>query len=397
MKTDSDARTLQVSKEEWRIISAAVEGWLGAGIISAEEAQKLRNSCAGEGPASADEGPASASEGPASADEEPASAGEGPASGRKTVARYSFAIASFCVFLSVALLLTDEGLIALFAKLFNAPALATSIGLAIVAGGLFWQGARVRIRSPDKTYAIGTIFFWGAFLTALSIGYLGRVLEESDYFYLELLVPALLMFAAIGYGVLALWLRSDIIWLFSLLSLGHWFAYETDRVSSLEGWFGMNLPLRFVLFGAVITLCGAYLFSRWKSRSELLSPTMAVGLLFFFLALYATSICGNYPGYECDELTPIQVFHWWIILALASVAAIFHGVKYNDDMTKGFGLAFIFINLYTRFFELFWEPMHKAVFFAILAASFWYLGAKTEKIWRLSMVGDWLGKSAGKQ
>ena len=173
---------------------------------------------------------------------------------------------------------------------------------------------------------------------------------------------------------------------------------ETGRVSSVEEyWLGMNFPLRFVLFWAVITLCGSYLFSRWKSRSEFLRPTMEVGLLFFFLALYVTSLCGNYPSYECGELAPIQVSHWWAILALASVAAIFHGVKYNDDMTKVFGLAFIFINLYTRFFECFWEPLHKAIFFAILAASFWYIGSKAEKIWRLSMVEDWLSKSASKQ
>ena len=111
MQTDSDSRPLQVSQEEWRIISAAVERWLDAGMISAEEAQKLRNSYAGVEPVS-----------------------------WKKLAQYYFTIASICVFLSVVILLTDEWLTALFAKLSNAPDLAKSIALAIIAGGFFLEG-----------------------------------------------------------------------------------------------------------------------------------------------------------------------------------------------------------------------------------------------------------------
>jgi len=48
---------------------------------------------------------------------------------------------------------------------------------------------------------------------------------------------------------------------------------------------------------------------------------------------------------------------------------------------RGFGLTFLFINLYTRFFEYFWDSMHKALFFAVLALSFWYVGSRAERIW----------------
>jgi len=34
-------------------------------------------------------------------------------------------------------------------------------------------------------------------------------------------------------------------------------------------------------------------------------------------------------------------------------------------------------------FEYFWDSTHKAIFFAILALSFWYLGSRAEKIWNL--------------
>ncbi len=35
------------------------------------------------------------------------------------------------------------------------------------------------------------------------------------------------------------------------------------------------------------------------------------------------------------------------------------------------------------FFELFWNTLHKAMFFALLGISFWYLGTKAEAIWRV--------------
>ena len=63
--------------------------------------------------------------------------------------------------------------------------------------------------------------------------------------------------------------------------------------------------------------------------------------------------------------------------------AVYHGLRHDNDITKGFGLTFLGINLYTRFFELFWDNLHKAIFFALLGASFWYIGSKAETIWNL--------------
>ena len=53
----------------------------------------------------------------------------------------------------------------------------------------------------------------------------------------------------------------------------------------------------------------------------------------------------------------------------------------------GFGLIFLFINLYTRFFEYFWDSTHKAAFFAVLAVSFWFFGSRAETIWHFGKRG----------
>jgi hypothetical protein len=41
--------------------------------------------------------------------------------------------------------------------------------------------------------------------------------------------------------------------------------------------------------------------------------------------------------------------------------------------------------MYTRYFEYFWNSMHKALFFALLGISFWLIGSKAEKYWRKEM------------
>ena len=84
-----------------------------------------------------------------------------------------------------------------------------------------------------------------------------------------------------------------------------------------------------------------------------------------------------------EQVKQIELFHWSILFGLVACGAIYHGLKYDNGITKGFGLTFLFINLYTRFFELFWNSLHKAIIFALLGISFWYLGTKAEKIWNL--------------
>ena len=143
----------------------------------------------------------------------------------------------------------------------------------------------------------------------------------------------------------------------------------------------------FWVFGLVLIACGSYVFNRWQARSQFLGPTKAMGMLYLFVALWIMSIFGNSEDLESWlRVKQSELFLWQILFAAVAIGAIVHGVKYDDGMTRGFGLTFIFINLYTRYFEYIWEGMHKAIFFALLALSLWYLGAKAEKIWQLSLV-----------
>src|SRR5574340_267239 len=144
---------------------------------------------------------------------------------------------------------------------------------------------------------------------------------------------------------------------------------------------GMNYPLRFVIFGAALTGIGI----AGEQRLLAMSPqTKVVGLLNLFIALWIMSIFGNYGDMaQWHNARQYELLHWSVLFAAAAIAAVWYGLRHDDAVLRGFGLTFLFINLYTRFFENFWDSLHKAVVFAILAASFWYVGSKAEAILHL--------------
>lgn len=166
---------------------------------------------------------------------------------------------------------------------------------------------------------------------------------------------------------------------------------ETGYAAGGMYFLGMSYPLRFALFGGSLTLLGIAGQRAMASSGEGLMPrlismsrpTRIVGLLNLFIALWILSIFGNYGDMASwREVRQYELLHWSLLFGAAAVAAVWYGIKRDDGALRGFGLTFLFINLYTRFFEYCWAPLHKAVFFALLAASFWYIGSRAEAIWR---------------
>ncbi|MEW5803063.1 MAG: DUF2157 domain-containing protein [bacterium] len=304
----------------------------------------------------------------------------------KRLAKYSFWIAIICVIQAVGAVFLD--IAEIIKKLWNTPFAGCAV-FALLAGGLFFLGLRRRTANPVRIYSNEAIFFLGILAVAVSIAFLGKAIDTgSGHFSL------LLLLAAVVYGILGLWFPLKLVWIFAILSLGSWFGAETGYVSGWGAyWLGMNYPVRFVLFGSVM-IGLSYGFHVVKSSKEsyglvknldsFSQSTYVMGLLYLFIALWILSLFGNYGDMSAwRSVKQYELFHWSVLFALAAGAAIFHGLRTDDNISRGFGLTFLFINLYTRFFEYFWDVTHKAVFFTILAASFWAIGTKAEKIWSI--------------
>jgi hypothetical protein len=338
---------MRLTKKKAKIIKSTIEAWAEENVISRNQSQMLLDSY------------------------------EVVGFDWKRLAKYSFWISIICIIISVGAIIADDFLRELLAKLFKAPETIKCLFTAIIAALIYYYGIKRKNKKPEKVYSNEAIFFLGVLATATSITFLGRAIDTgSGHFSL------LILLAAIIYGILGLWFPSKLVWVFSLLSIGSWMGTETGYMSGWGAYYlGMNFPLRFVLFGIVLT-SSSFAFSWWQPRKEFLRPTRAMGLLYLFIALWIMSIFGNYGDmHEWERVKQIELFHWSLLFGLAAIVSIYHGIKEDDGMTRGFGITFLFINLYTRFFEYFWDNIHKAIFFGILAISFWYLGSRAEKIW----------------
>jgi len=174
------------------------------------------------------------------------------------------------------------------------------------------------------------------------------------------------------------------VWLFALVSFGSWFGTETGYQTHWADYFlGMNYPLRFVLFGFVL-VAASFALRRRKWFASFDDLTYVVGLLYLFLSLWLLSIFGNYGNIDnWWHIRQISLFYWGIISAAVAGGFLLYGLKSKDDIAREFGITFLIIFIYTKYFEYFWDNVNKTIFFGILAISFWLIGRKAEKIWNL--------------
>jgi hypothetical protein len=298
----------------------------------------------------------------------------------RRLARYSFAIALVCIVIAVGAALADEWLMALLERLFRMPWAVKSLACAVLSAAIILLGLQRRRLHPGKIYSNEAVFFAGVLGIAGSIACLGKAIDTGSGHY-----SLLILLAALVYGFLGLALGSKLIWVFSLLSIGGWFGAETGYASGWGAYYlGMAYPLRFVLFGGALTLA-ALALRRHARTAAFFGTTRVAGLLYLFIALWILSIWGNYDGYDSwHRSTHAELFQWSVYFALAALACLYFGLKHDDGVLRGFGLTFLGLNLYTRFFEYFWDGLHKAVFFALLAASFWLIGSRAETLWQMN-------------
>ena len=297
----------------------------------------------------------------------------------KKLAKYSFWIAIICAIIAFGAIVADEVLINLIESFFSSSNIALCLTFGVLAAVIYYVGLKRRLKRPEKIFSNETIIFAGVLMTAASIAYLGKALDTGSGHF-----SILFLLSTIIYAGLALWFPSKLVWLFALISLGSWFGTETGYVSGWGAYFlGMNYPLRFILFGAI--LVGASFFLKNNSRlSDFYKPTYIMGLLYLFISLWILSIFGNYGDMSSwYDVKQIELFHWGLLLGLVAIGAIYYGLKQDDYSSRSFGITFLFLNLYTKFFEYFWDVTHKAIFFIILAISFWFIGQRAEKIWNL--------------
>lgn len=300
----------------------------------------------------------------------------------RRLAQYSFWIAMACGVVSLGALLIDNTILDYLKKLYDTPDGIISLLSAAVAALLYWLSFRRRKSLPMEVFSNDAIIFTAVMLTANAIAYLGKAINSGGTHF-----SLLILFSVFIYGILAHVFKSRLIWVFVLISLGAWFGTETGYLSRGNLYFlGMNYPLRFVIFGLVVTLA-ALLLRKVKSFQFFFLTTYISGMIYLFVSLWLISVFGNFGTLDqWYGIRQISLFYWALISAAVCGISIFAGLKFRDDVAREFGITFLFLNLYTRYFEYFWDSWHKALFFSVLAASFWFIGRRAEKIWNVEFL-----------
>ncbi|WP_434667326.1 DUF2157 domain-containing protein [Klebsiella sp. B345] len=337
---------MNVTRKQHRVIARALDEWQSAGALSEAERQRLAGTL------------------------------EVTPFDWQRLSRYAFWTALACLLIALGSLFADSDLLAWLAVLFRDSALARIVLPAAIALGCYLWGFRRQRRELHWHYSTEAILFVGVVFTAVAIWQLGERLDNGSGH----IAPLFLVGCAI-YGAIGIAARSGLVWLFFLLALGNWFGAETGYVSGWGAyWLGMSYPLRFVLFsGVMLALC--WLLRHWLQQRRLLTVSKAMGLTWLFIALWILSIFGYHDPDHWYSISQAQRLPWALLFGIAAGICIYISLKTEDGMLRGFGLTFLGINLYTRFFEYFWESMHKVVFFLILAVSLAILGRYAEKIW----------------
>jgi hypothetical protein len=295
------------------------------------------------------------------------------------LAKYSFWIALICGATSFTFLIVNDTIVNWLKQLYYTPDILISILSAVMAAFLFLWGRRREKRFPERVFSNEAVIFTGILFTACCIAYLGKTFDNGSGHY-----SILFLVSVFVYGLLAWRLDSRLIWLFALVSLGSWFGTETGYQTQWSHYFlGMNYPLRFVVFG-ILLVASCHLLRNHKWFESFWELTYVVGLLYLFLSLWLLSIFGNYGTIDSWwKVKQITLFYWGIISLAMAGGFMFYGLKYKDSIAREFGITFLIIFIYTKYFEYFWDSTNHTLFFAILAISFWLIGRKAEKIWNV--------------
>jgi hypothetical protein len=343
---------LNLDKEESEFLDSTIKHWESEGLLKPEIADQLRSSYNVKG------------------------------FDWRRLAQYSFWVALVCGIISIASLIIDDTFIKWLSKLYDTPDILISIISGALAAFLFFIGNQRKKKHPERIFSNEAVIFLGVLFTASCIAFLGKTFDTgSGHFSILFLISVLV------YVILAQKFHSRLIWAFALISLGSWFGTETGYQTDWSYYFlGMNYPLRFVIFG--FFLVGfSFLMPKMNKIGYFRDFTYVIGLMYLFISLWLLSIFGNFGTIEdWFKVKQIELFYWGIISAAVAVAFTIYGLRKNDFIAREFGIIFLLINIYTRYFEYLWNVTDKAIFFTILGLSFWLIGRKAEKIWNLEFL-----------
>jgi uncharacterized membrane protein len=259
------------------------------------------------------------------------------------------------------------GMILFVSLLFNSIGFVVLV-LTALSAGLYVSGfllggknaGRSLPRTGNALIAVACLVF-GADVFTISKWLQDMSVISGDHWSILLLI------ITAAYFVIAYLNRNPIVLVLAFLGLATWFGSETGYMS---GWgayfFGMNYPLRFALVSPLVILAG-YAQRKFIPKMDpgFVKIHYIMGLLYTNMALWILSIFGARTELAWTE-NHAELLLFSLLWGAFSVASFISGTRFKNRTFSGFAVVFLIINLYTRYFEYFWNEWDKSVFFIVL-------------------------------
>jgi len=326
---------MQADKKQKEWLEEALSFWQDKGLLEPGQASRLRQSIAG------------------------------PQDTKEQLAKYFYIIAICCGALAFAAIFINDKILEQIRRYFSLSQLSIAIACGVAGLLLYFFAQRKKLfYSPNRElYLTGTMLVW-----LMSLLYFCKAwLPGGPY------TPFLGMGTLLLTGV-AIYFRSNVLWLLAVTSFIAWFGIFTEVHSTNNLFWGLNYPARYTLLG--LLLLGLFFVLRRFSRAAFTGNFhFHAGIILLLSGLWGLSIFGNNHSLEeWHELRRQAAVFYGLLSGLAAVLFIILGLRFENKPLRDYGLAFLLLNLYTRYFELFWDAMNKGIFFLILSLSFAGLG-----------------------
>ena len=252
----------------------------------------------------------------------------------------------------------------------GSPALG-GVMLGGVAIGLWLGGIRMAVdpaqRHPVTGSALVTIGLAAAF------GAMTLVALSADDDFSTQLVPVLLVVTGVlavgtAYGYHLRWpLLLALLFFFHGLGAWHEYAGHGEYIADIQD------PR---LMAVVAAVCAGFGFWHQHAEAGRLARYAGFGRLYtvFGLLYLDCSLWFLSLWFEAS----VEKLIWVAAFSAVTLAQIVLGARLKDSMPTGFGIVFLGIDLYTRFFEHFWDSLSAGSFFLIGGLAGVALGAVFE-------------------
>ena len=337
---------MKLNRKETELLDRAIQYWQEKAILPKEKAEELRKSY------------------------------QTSPYNWKAIAQYAFVGALLAGIAAFVIALKTDIIVDLFYSLIYAPYGVLGLIFVMLATGTIVWGMYRRKTHPTRLISNELILLIGGFLIGGALIFFGRAFDEGLHHFSILFLVGTFIYLILGSR-----LPSLLIWSLALISLGCWYATETAWWVDGDPYFmGMNYPIRFIFYGLFLSIAGLLI-----KRSVILEPffetTYISGLFCFFFSLWVLSFFGNYSDFKSWYLASSSEFiPYGLLLGGICLLAMWISYITKDRKLQGFALLFFLINIYTKFVEFGWPNMHAALFFCILAVSFWVIGKKAESL-----------------